>query len=101
MFCGLCSEPCPTGAIAHTPHFEAATAFVENLVFRFVPQDGLVEAFKPIKGYDAPRKRRGQVLEAQGLVHAASKDRAFLPPPADLPRLEAKKRTEGAPAAEA
>src|SRR5438477_7763850 len=31
MFCGLCSEPCPTSAISHTPHFEASTAFVENL----------------------------------------------------------------------
>lgn len=89
MFCGLCSEPCPTGAIAHTPHFEASTAFVENLVFRFVPQDGAVEAFKPIKGYDAPRARRGQVLESMGLVHTAAKDRAFRSPPTDLPRVRA------------
>lgn len=87
MFCGLCSEPCPTGAITHTPHFEASTAFVENLVFRFVPQDAVVEAFKPIKGYDAPRKRRGEVLERMGLVHSAARERAFQPPPLDLPRL--------------
>jgi NADH-quinone oxidoreductase subunit I len=87
MFCGLCSEPCPTGAITHTPHFEASTAFVENLVFRFVPQDGAVESFKPYKGYDAPRKRRGEVLEAMGLVHTAARARAFKPPPIDLPRL--------------
>ncbi len=87
MFCGLCSEPCPTGAITHTPHFEAANAFVENFVFRFVPQDGMVEAFKPIKGYDAPRKRRGEILEQMGLVHQAARGRAFRPPPLDLPRL--------------
>lgn len=87
MFCGLCSEPCPTGAISHTPHFEAANAFVENLTFRFVPQDSAVEAFKPYKGYDAPRKRRGEVLEQMGLVHKAARTRAFKPPPLDLPRL--------------
>ena len=87
MFCGLCSEPCPTSAISHTPHFEASTAFVENLVFRFVPQDGRVESFKPIKGYSAPRKRKGEVLESMGLVHAAARARAFKPPPIDLPRL--------------
>lgn len=87
MFCGLCSEPCPTSAIAHTPHFEASTAYVENLTFRFVPQDSLVEAYKPIKGYDAPRQRKGQVLERMGLVHKSARDRAFKPPPLDLPRL--------------
>ena len=89
MYCGLCSEPCPTGAITHTPHFEASTAHVENLVFRFVPQDASVEAFKPIKGYDAPRRRRGEVLEAMGVVHTAARARAFKPPPLDLPRLPA------------
>ncbi len=87
MFCGLCSEPCPTSAISHTPHFEAATAFVENLVFRFVPQDGRVESFKPIKGYKAPRKRKGEVLESMGLVYTAARARAFKPPPLDLPRI--------------
>lgn len=87
MFCGLCSEPCPTGAISHTPHFEASTAYVENLVFRFVPQDGMVEAYKPIKGYDAPRKRKGDVIERMGLVHKAARVRAFKLPPLDLPRL--------------
>jgi NADH-quinone oxidoreductase subunit I/NAD(P)H-quinone oxidoreductase subunit I len=24
MYCGLCSEPCPTGSIHHTPEFEGA-----------------------------------------------------------------------------
>lgn len=91
MFCGLCSEPCPTSAISHTPHFEASTAYVENLVFRFVPQDGRVEAFKPIKGYTAPRKRKGEILEQMGLVHTAARARAFKPPPIDLPALPAPK----------
>lgn len=87
MFCGLCSEPCPTSAIAHTPHFEASTAYVENLTFRFIPQDGLVQAFKAIKGYEAPRQRRGAVLERNGWAHKGARERAFKPPPLDLPRL--------------
>jgi formate hydrogenlyase subunit 6/NADH:ubiquinone oxidoreductase subunit I len=36
MYCGLCSEPCPTGAIHHTPEFEGADFSLESLVRRFV-----------------------------------------------------------------
>src|SRR5512143_2023615 len=36
MYCGLCSEPCPTGAIHHTPEFEGADYSLESLVRRFV-----------------------------------------------------------------
>jgi ferredoxin len=36
MYCGLCSEACPTGAIRHTREFEGANAQVANLVMRFV-----------------------------------------------------------------
>ena len=32
MYCGLCSEPCPTGAIHHTPEFEGADFSLESLV---------------------------------------------------------------------
>jgi len=36
MYCGLCSEPCPTGSIHHTPEFEGADYSLESLVRRFV-----------------------------------------------------------------
>jgi len=36
MYCGLCSEPCPTGAIHHTPEFEGADFSLESLVRHFV-----------------------------------------------------------------
>ena len=36
MFCGLCSEPCPTGAIHHTPEFEGADYSLESMIRRFV-----------------------------------------------------------------
>src|SRR6185295_13800568 len=48
MYCGLCSEPCPTGAIHHTPEFEGADYSLESLVRRFVKAPVL--AYKPKKG---------------------------------------------------
>lgn len=53
MYCGLCSEPCPTGAIHHTPEFEGADYALESLVRRFVKEP--VQAYKPKKtGEDDP-----------------------------------------------
>jgi NADH-quinone oxidoreductase subunit I len=53
MYCGLCSEPCPTGAIHHTSEFEGADFALESLVRRFVKDP--VVAYKPKKsGEDDP-----------------------------------------------
>jgi NADH-quinone oxidoreductase subunit I/NAD(P)H-quinone oxidoreductase subunit I len=53
MYCGLCSEPCPTGSIHHTPEFEGADFSLESMVRRFVKQPVL--AYKPKKaGEDDP-----------------------------------------------
>jgi len=48
MYCGLCSEPCPTGSIHHTPEFEGADYSLESLVRRFVKDPVL--AYKPKQG---------------------------------------------------
>ncbi len=48
MFCGLCSEPCPTGAIHHTTEFEGADYSLESLIRRFIKDPVL--AYKPKKG---------------------------------------------------
>ena len=63
MYCGLCVEPCPTGAIQHTREFEGAVMHFNNLTLRFVP-DPLVPAvpYKPPKGAEAfPRKPLGEI----------------------------------------
>jgi len=53
MYCGLCSEPCPTGAIHHTPEFEGADYSLESLVRRYVKTPTV--AYKPKKaGEDDP-----------------------------------------------
>jgi formate hydrogenlyase subunit 6/NADH:ubiquinone oxidoreductase subunit I len=62
MYCGLCSEPCPTGSIHHTPEFEGADFSLESMVRRFVKDP--VIAYKPKKGPEedpvvAPLLERG------------------------------------------
>ncbi len=53
MYCGLCSEPCPTGAIHHTPEFEGADYSLESMIRRFVPES--VAAYKPKKVEEDPK----------------------------------------------
>jgi len=53
MYCGLCSEPCPTGSIHHTPEFEGADYSLESMVRRFVNEP--VAAYKPKKVEDDPK----------------------------------------------
>jgi NADH-quinone oxidoreductase subunit I/NAD(P)H-quinone oxidoreductase subunit I len=48
MYCGLCSEPCPTGSIHHTSEFEGADYSLESMLRRFVKTP--VAAYKPKKG---------------------------------------------------
>jgi len=54
MVCGLCSENCPTGAVRHSTEFEASTANVVNLVYRYVKPGERVPVHKPVKGEESP-----------------------------------------------
>lgn len=67
MFCGLCVEGCPTGAIQHTREFEGAQRFIYNLVLRFVDPAKPVPPYKVTKGSTAyPRVVLGEVT--RGLI---------------------------------
>jgi NADH-quinone oxidoreductase subunit I len=93
MYCGLCVEPCPTGAIQHTREFEGAVMHFNNLTLRFVP-DPLVPAvpYKPPKGSEAfPRRELGEITRK--LIKAWD-----APPPA-FPSEEAAKADHGKPKA--
>ncbi|MFH1807602.1 MAG: NADH-quinone oxidoreductase subunit I [Pseudomonadota bacterium] len=81
MFCGLCVDPCPTGAIAHTPEFEATSQYLENLVARFVadPKKPYVP-FKAGKGVEYQRKPVGSVLREMGFVGPKKDTYSPLPP---------------------
>ena len=48
MYCGLCSEPCPTGSIHHTSEFEGADFTLRSLLRHYVTTP--VAAYKPKKG---------------------------------------------------
>ncbi len=62
MFCGLCVEPCPTGAIQHTREFEGSQRILSNMVLRFVDPARPIAPYKPPKGATAyPRKMLGEI----------------------------------------
>jgi NADH-quinone oxidoreductase subunit I/NAD(P)H-quinone oxidoreductase subunit I len=48
MFCGLCSEVCPTGSIHHTSEFEGADYTLQSMLHRHITTP--VMAYKPKKG---------------------------------------------------
>ena len=94
MYCGLCVEPCPTGAIQHTREFEGATMHFNNLTLRFVP-DALVPVvpYKPPKGAEAfPRKPLGEITKK--LIKSWDS-----PPPPFPSKEEAAKADHGKPKA--
>ena len=62
MYCGLCSEACPTGSIHHTTEFEGADYSLESLIRHYVATP--VAAYKAKKGEEtdpvvAPILERG------------------------------------------
>jgi NADH-quinone oxidoreductase subunit I len=63
MYCGLCVEPCPTGAIQHTREFEGSVMHFDNLTLRFVPDPVTPwPAYKVPKGSEAfPRRPLGEI----------------------------------------
>lgn len=50
MFCGLCVEPCPTGAIHFTKDFEKATYNIDDLMFKFVEEGNTVVPYRKGSG---------------------------------------------------
>ena len=96
MYCGLCVEPCPTGAIQHTREFEGAVLHFNNLTLRFVP-DVLepVVPYKPPKGSEAfPRRALGEITRK--LIKKWDADEPPFPSKADLAKHGADKPKAGA-----
>jgi len=59
MWCGLCVEPCPTGAIHFTPQFERATSDLRNLLFHYIPDGDQAIPYK------VPRKKKPEAKEGE------------------------------------
>jgi NADH-quinone oxidoreductase subunit I len=100
MFCGLCVEPCPTGSIAHTREFEASTADIRTLVFRWSDPLKPWPVYKVAK--DAtyyPRAPVGSILRP--MLEARrwnAKAPEFLPPEPATPAPAAPAAKPAAPA---
>ncbi|OFZ39281.1 MAG: hypothetical protein A2504_07930 [Bdellovibrionales bacterium RIFOXYD12_FULL_39_22] len=47
MYCGLCVDACPTGAIRHTTLFAYATDNIDNLLLSYVDKGEKVTPFRP------------------------------------------------------
>lgn len=72
MYCGLCVDPCPTGAIRFTKEFEGATENVQNLHFRFVTPGRREMAL----ALGAEQERKAAEKKAAHAKEAAAKDAA-------------------------
>ena len=90
MYCGLCTEACPSGAIRHTNEFEAGTADLANLVFRFVEGEFVVP-YKPVKGEEPETRPVGEI--ARRLIREWNVPGPDLPEvPAEAPKPAVKKK---------
>src|SRR3989442_7760124 len=94
MYCGLCVEPCPTGAIQHTREFEGAVMNFNNLTLRFVP-----DVLRPVVAYKPPK--RAEAFPRQPLSEITRKlVKASDAPPSPLPsKDDAAKAEHGQPTA--
>lgn len=94
MYCGLCVEPCPTGAIQHTREFEGSMVNLSNLVFRYVDPTRPAPLYKPPKGLDTyPRTMLGEFVRQLVKTWDAPPP-PFPPPGADKPAPSKKDTAE-------
>ena len=64
MYCGLCVEACPTGAIRHTTQFAGATHDIRQLCLQYIPAGTKVVPYKP-KTEGAGLAPRGSLAAGQ------------------------------------
>jgi NADH-quinone oxidoreductase subunit I/NAD(P)H-quinone oxidoreductase subunit I len=100
MFCGLCVEPCPTGAIQHTREFEGSVIDLRNLTFRWVDPAKPAPLYKVPKGTQAyMRKPLGSLVRTK-IKAWDSAGPSWLPPPKDgAAAVVTKKKAGGVDAA--
>lgn len=78
MFCGLCSDPCPTGAIYHTNEFHFNQPTLDDLVFRFVKEEDAEKYQKraaEIAVEEAEKKKAKKEAEAKAKAEAETAEK--------------------------
>jgi formate hydrogenlyase subunit 6/NADH:ubiquinone oxidoreductase subunit I len=93
MYCGLCVEPCPTGAIHFTKEFEGATSDLSTLHFRFVTQDEKERVLLKAKEYEKEQAEKARKKAEAAAAKAAETAPASPENPA-APKPETKPETE-------
>ncbi|MCW5828887.1 MAG: NADH-quinone oxidoreductase subunit I [Deltaproteobacteria bacterium] len=73
MYCGLCTEPCPTDAIHFTKEFERATTDFHNLYFEFVSPEERKEVLAKREKFEAKEAEAKAKKAAAAAAAAAAK----------------------------
>jgi formate hydrogenlyase subunit 6/NADH:ubiquinone oxidoreductase subunit I len=84
MYCGLCSEVCPTGSIHHTTEFEGADFSLESMIRHFVKA--------PVVAYKAKRDGETDPVVAPILERGMRYIQEFAEP-ADMKKVKAMEKT--------
>lgn len=87
MYCGLCSEVCPTGSIHHTTEFEGADFSLESMIRRFVKA--------PVVAYKAKKDGETDPVVAPMLERGLRYIEEFAQP-ADMKKAKAAEKTAAA-----
>lgn len=87
MYCGLCSEVCPTGSIHHTTEFEGADFSLESMIRRFVKA--------PVVAYKAKKDGETDPVVAPMLERGLRYIEEFAQP-ADMKKATAAEKTAAA-----
>jgi NADH-quinone oxidoreductase subunit I/NAD(P)H-quinone oxidoreductase subunit I len=82
MYCGLCVEPCPTGAIKFTKEFEGSTANLADLHLRLVSPERRAQVLASNADYEkkeAAKKAAKQAAAAAAAAKLAAEPQAAAP----------------------
>jgi NAD(P)H-quinone oxidoreductase subunit I len=66
MYCGLCTENCPTGAIHHTRRFEGSVLNVSNLTYAYVRPEDIALAKAQEAKASAPKPAAAPATQTAG-----------------------------------
>ncbi|MFH1680648.1 MAG: NADH-quinone oxidoreductase subunit I [Candidatus Eisenbacteria bacterium] len=82
MYCGLCVEPCPTGAIRFTKEFEGATDDLSRLHLRFVTPEARERVLRKGEEFEKEQAEKAKKKAEAGAKPAPEKE---TDPPAGEP----------------
>lgn len=94
-YCGLCTEPCPTGCIQMTPIYEFSSYEVSDLVYQFarMSEEEIAEARRM---FEEEQKRKAEEKARKAAEKAAAKTAEAAQPPAEKMEEQGSESAEAA-----